>query len=231
MKLFPTYVIVILISFLRPVYSQQIKVGVFYEIFSNFSETYVKYNFTQTGDIDKSKKIIEENDFGNFNSFGVSTTTILFQNFLTGLEISYGEKYTWDITFPDNYYAKTNISLLTLNIPFLYIHNLNDDYFLEAGFVIGYTKGTYTEEYNLRNPNTGILEDKTEKKNEFSVQLKPQLKIGTKLFYPLEPELFLSYSLTSKFNYEDFRVKYIESVEYNFNYLSIGLTLNYAFNL
>ena len=230
MKLISASVIIILISFLRPIFPQQFRVGVYGDIITNFSETDVKYNFTQSGDIDKSNERIYKNDFGNFNSFGVSATTILFNNFLSGLEISYGEKNTWDITLVDNYYTKTNVSLLTLSVPLLYIYNFNNDYFLETGVIIGYTKSSYLEKYNIRDSSTGALEDKSVSKDENAIQFKPQLRFGTKLFYPFEPELSLSYALTSKFKYEDFRLNYLGSIEYNFNYLSVGLTLNYVLN-
>ena len=101
---------------------------------------------------------------------------------------------------------------------------------METGVIIGYTKSNYSEKYNIRNSNTGLLEDKTVSKDENAIQFKPQIRVGTKLFYPFEPELFFSYALTSKFKYEDFRLNYLGSIEYNFNYLSVGLTLNYVLN-
>ena len=79
-------------------------------------------------------------------------------------------------------YTQTNISVLSLSVPFYYHYKLDDDYFLEAGVNVGYSKGNYCENYNLRNPNSGNYEDKKEEKIEYTILVTPQISFGTKLF-------------------------------------------------
>lgn len=231
MKLFIFVTIFSMLSVINKTYSQEIKFGISGEVLINFSEKNIKYNFTQGGEIDKTSTNTYENDFGNFNSFGVSSTIIFTNNFVFGLKINYGEKNIWDISFGDNYDTQTNISVLSLSVPFYYHYKLDDDYFLEAGVNVGYSKGNYCENYNLRNPNSGNYEDKKEEKIEYTILVTPQISFGTKLIYPFEPEIFVSYNLTSTFEFTDFRFDYLKSIEYNFNGLSVGLTLKYIFNL
>jgi hypothetical protein len=222
-------VIIVLFLFqLSEITAQDISFGgIAYYQFS-FKSIRTEYLILYNGDIDKSKTFSTEKQFSNLNSFGVDFRILFEKKYLTGLIITYGEKITSQYN-DGNRYFNQSINLLSVELPIFYHINFNEIIFVEAGLQFSFLNGKYTEEFNMFNPQTSILEENKDSYTSSTIAFKPAINLGSKYVNRLEFFITITYALNSELNFDDLRWDNVESIKYNFNGFCIGIIANYSF--
>ena len=201
--------------------------GIAYYQFS-FKSIRTEYLILNNGDIDKSRTFSTEKQLSNFNSFGVDFRILFDKTYLTGLIITYGEKITSQYDEGNRYFNQST-NLLSIELPIFYHINFDDILFIEPGLQFVYLNGKYTEEFNMFNSQTSILEDNKDSYTSSTIAFKPAINLGSKYVKHLELIFTLTYAINSELKYDDLRWDNVESIKYNFNGFCIGIIANYSF--